>query len=42
MGRFIGPGYVRLGPVTAGPLGVGCLLPILTVLAVIVAAIIVL
>lgn len=25
MGKFIGPGYVRVGPVTAGVFGVGCL-----------------
>lgn len=39
MGKFIGPGYVRLGPITAGPLGVGCLVPILTV-AITIAAVI--
>ncbi len=29
MGKHIGPGYIRAGPITAGPLGVGCLIPIL-------------
>lgn len=29
MGKFIGPGYIRFGPITAGPLGIGCLLPLL-------------
>lgn len=42
MGRFIGPGYVRVGPVTAGPLGIGCLLPIITTFIIIVSAVIVL
>ena len=32
MGRHIGPGYVRAGPITAGAFGVGCLIPILTIL----------
>jgi hypothetical protein len=35
MGRFVGPGYVRVGPVTAGPFGVGCLLPTLMVVAIV-------
>lgn len=29
MGKFIGPGYVRVGPVTAGVFGVGCLMAVL-------------
>lgn len=33
MGKFIGPGYVRVGPVTAGVFGVGCLMPIIAMLA---------
>lgn len=39
MGKFIGPGYVRVGPVTAGVFGVGCLIPILTILFVLIATI---
>lgn len=38
MGKFVGPGYVRVGPVTAGVFGVGCLVPVLVVLAVALAA----
>ncbi len=37
MGKFIGPGYVRLGPVTAGAFGIGCLMQ--TVIAFMVATI---
>jgi len=36
VGKFIGPGYVRVGPVTAGVFGVGCLIPILKTVAVLV------
>lgn len=32
--KFIGPGYVRCGPVTAGCFGIGCLFPTLVILAV--------
>ncbi len=32
MGKFVGPGYVRAGPVTAGVFGVGCLVPLLTII----------
>lgn len=39
-GKFVGPGYVRVGPATAGCFGVGCLLPILATLLVIVLAVV--
>jgi hypothetical protein len=37
MGRLpigIGPGYIKLGPWSAGPFGIGCLLPFVLMLAV--------
>ncbi len=30
--KFIGPGYVRFGPITAGPFGIGCLVPTVLIL----------
>lgn len=38
MGKFVGPGYVRAGPGTAGCFGVGCLVP--TVIAILIAILI--
>lgn len=33
MGKFIGPGYVRAGPVTAGLFGCGCIIPTVAICA---------
>ncbi len=39
--KFIGPGYIRLGPITAGPFGIGCLPYVLLALVVIVGLVVV-
>lgn len=42
MGKFLGPGYVRCGPVTAGCFGIGCLIPTIAMIAIAVAGFILL